>query len=49
MATKESRGFIYENYYRRIGFPKENSYYSIKNQKKKDLLWLANKLIEKNT
>ena len=31
-----------------IGFLKENSYYFIKHQKKKDLLLLATKLIEKN-
>ena len=37
--------FILENYYKWIGFSKENSYYSMKCFKKKDLL-LANKLIE---
>ena len=37
---------LYENYYRQIGFPKENSYYSMK-RLKKDLLLLATKLREK--
>ena len=46
ITIKEMKDFIFENYYRRIGFPKENTYYSIK-QKKKELLLLATKLIEK--
>ena len=29
MTIKKLRNFINENYYRRIGFPKENSYYII--------------------
>ena len=33
MTIKELRDFIFENYYRRIGFTKENSYYSMKHQK----------------
>ena len=32
---------MFENYYRRIRFTKENSYYSVKHEKKKDLLSLA--------
>ena len=36
-----------ENYYKQIGFSKENSYCSMKRLKKKDLLLLANKLREK--
>ena len=47
MSVNEIRHFIFENYYIRIGFSKENSYYSMKRLKKKDLLLLANKLIEK--
>ena len=48
----EQQPFLYEachfeNYYKRIGFSKENSYYSMKHLKKKGLLFLANKLIEK--
>ena len=34
MTIKELRDFIYENYYRRIVFTKENSYYLMKHQKK---------------
>ena len=39
----------FENYYKRIGFSKENSCYLMKRlrKKKKKLLLLANKLIEK--
>ena len=39
MAIKEIKDFIHDNYYRQIQFPKENSYYSMKNQKKK-IFWL---------
>ena len=35
MTIKELKDLIFENYYRQIGFTKENSYYSIKRQKKK--------------
>ena len=47
IIIKNLKDFIYENYYRQVGLPQENSYYSIK-QEKKDLLLLATKLIEKN-
>ena len=47
ISINEIRDFSFENYYKRIGFSKENSYYSMKRLKKKDLLLLANKLIEK--
>ena len=48
MSVNEIREFIFENYYKRIRFSKENSYYSMKRlKKKKDLLLLVNKLIEK--
>ena len=47
MSVNETRDIIFENYYKRIGFSKENSYYSINTWKKKDLLLLANKLTEK--
>ena len=47
MIIKELKDLICESYYRRIGFLKENSYYSMKHQKKKDMLLLATKLIEK--
>ena len=47
MFVNKTRDFIFENYYKRIEFSKENSSYSMKRLKKKDLLLLANKLIEK--
>ena len=46
MAVNEIRDFIFENYYRRIGFSKENSCFSI-NLRKKDLQLFATKLTEK--
>ena len=49
MCINEIRDFIFENYYKRIGCSKENSYYSMKHLKKDDLLLLANKLIKKST
>ena len=45
MKIKELSDFIYENYFSQTGLTKENSYYSIKNQKK-DLLSFAPKLFE---
>ena len=45
ITIKELKDFTYESYYRRMGFLKENSHYSIKLQKKKVLL-LATKIIE---
>ena len=47
MSANDIGDFIFEKYYKRIGFSKESSYYSIKRLKRKDLLLLANKLIEK--
>ena len=44
MTVKESKEFIFENYYRRIGFNIEKSYYSMIYQKKKYLLLLGTKL-----
>ena len=49
MSVNEIKDFIFKNYYKIIGFSKESSYYSIKRLKKKDLLLLANKLIEKTS
>ena len=46
MYVNEIRDFIFENYYKRIGFSKENSHYSMKHQKK-DLQMFATKLTEK--
>ena len=47
MNANNIRGFIYQNYHKRIGFSKEESYCSLKGLKKKGLLLLANKLIKK--
>ena len=49
MSVNEIRDFIFENYYKRNGFSKKNSYYTMKHQKKKDLQLFATKLIEKIT
>ena len=46
MSINEIRYFILENYYKRTGFSKENSYYSTKHLKRKDLLLVANNLTE---
>ena len=35
MSVNELRDFIFENYYKRIGFVKERSYYSMKRLKKR--------------
>ena len=35
MTVIELKEFIFGNYYKRIRFSKENSYYSLKHQKKK--------------
>ena len=35
MKIKELRDFISANYYRRIGFPNESSYYSMKRQEER--------------
>ena len=45
MSVNEIRSVVFENYYKR--FSKENIYYSIKRLKRKDLLLVAKKLIEK--
>ena len=42
MSINEIRDFIFEKYYKRIGFSKENSYYSMKHLKR--LLLFATKL-----
>ena len=47
LTIKELKDFIFKNYYRRIGFTKENNYYSMKHWKKKDLLLLPTKFLVK--
>ena len=49
MTAKELKDFIFENFYTRLGFATENSYYSIKHQKKKELHLFAAKLRKKIT
>ena len=51
MMMKDFRGFIFEIYYKGIGFTKEDSYYLLKKQKQteNDLVLLANNLRKKNT
>ena len=47
MSVNDIRDFIYGNYYKRIGFSKEDICGSLKSSKKKDLLLRTNKLTEK--
>ena len=47
MSVNNIRYFIFDNYYKQIGFSKESSYYSMKHFKRNDLLLFPNKLIEK--
>ena len=44
--SNEMKDFIFENYYKQIGFSKKISCNSIKHLTKKDLLSLTNKLIK---
>ena len=46
MTIKQLKDFFFETFCRLIGFTKESSYYSVKHQKKKVLLFLASKLIK---
>ena len=47
VTVNELRDFVFENYYKRIRFVKERSYYSIKCLKNQYLFQLATKSIEK--
>ena len=47
MPINEIKDCIFKDYYKRIVFSKESNCYSIKHIKRKDLLLLTNKLIEK--
>ena len=49
MSINEIKGFILENYFKRIGFSKEKSYYSMKHLKEKDLLLPCKQINRKNT
>ena len=44
----EIRDFTFENYYKRIGFSKENSYYSMKHLKKRFVV-ACKQITRKNT
>ena len=48
MTAKELKDFIFENYYQRMGFAEENSYYSMKHQKNRSRI-VCNKINRKNT
>ena len=47
MSVNDVRVFIFKKCYKRISFLKKDNYYSKKRLKRKDLLLLASKLIEK--
>ena len=44
MTVKKLKTFIFENYHERMEFAKENSYYSIKNQKERSTTTWKKKL-----
>ena len=47
MSGNVIRDYIFENYNKQIGFSTESRFSSMKPLKRKDLLLLANKLIQK--
>ena len=47
MAFKELKDFMHEKSFRRIQFPKESSYYSMKYKRKTNFSLLVTKLMEK--
>ena len=47
MSLNDIRDFFFENYYKQTGCSKESSYFSMKHLKRKYLLLLANKLMQK--
>ena len=48
LKTIFNRDFIFENYYKRIGFSKENGYYSMKRLKKKRFVVTCEQINRKN-
>ena len=48
ISGNEIRDFIFENYYKRISFSKENSYYSMKRLKKRFIV-ACEQINRKNT
>ena len=49
MSINDVKYFIFENFYKQIGFFRKISYNSMKQFNKKDLLLVANKSIKKYT
>ena len=49
MSINEIKDFILENYFKRIEFSKEKSYYSMEHLKDKDLLLPCKQINRKNT
>ena len=49
MQVNEIRDFIFENYYKRIGFSKENSYYLMKHLKREKFVVPCEQINRKNT
>ena len=49
MSANEIKDFIFENYYKQIGFSKETSDYSMKHLKKKRFTVTRKQIYKKNT
>ena len=49
MKVKDVREFIFENYYKEIGFTKKDNYYLLKKAEKRDFVLIATNLMKKNT
>ena len=49
MIANEIRDFVLENYYKQIGFYKENNYYSMKRLKKKRFIVACKQINRKIT
>ena len=46
ISVNEIIDFIFKNYYKRVDFSKENSYYSIKHQEKRSTTALTQKILD---
>ena len=49
ISVDELRDFIFENYFKEIGFVKGRSYYSIKRLERKKIFVACNQINRKNT
>ena len=49
MSINEIKDFIFENYYKRIRFSKESSYYSMKRLKRKRFIVACKQISRKST